>query len=576
MKAFFIKILISKNNDCHIKHNIFFTIAFLSLLMGGDIFLTATGRTNVVFEPIIGFIIIISCFSLSFCKEIIKNIISTLAMIPIATNLIHIAYFGVPIDIDGIYKIFTETGDILECWKHIVFILPFIFIPYAIVIFLSHKYDKKCYHSTFLTLLLLYALSWIYICAKYPRNITTYGTPIPTRLTAINSFRTFPYFLINLSKKEDNDYPQETIKPYEIKLVNKNSSRVIFIIWGESTQADYLSLFGKSRFIDNLNDMPNMTKMINKNKNHYIFTKNLSNGCETMGSTTLFFNLLQEPTNVNFYAKGNRQNIFTLAKQNGYTTHWFSAAQTNIMTTGAMPADNAVTRNTHTTLPDGKRDDYLLEKIKKLDLSKGKHLVVVQFNSLHVGYAENYSRHKDKFEYFKVKNEDDKTTTMRKEYINNIFYLDYLLSEVFNFAQKNGAEQIFYTADHGEIIGTNYNGDKDAEIYGHNKLGFGDMIVPFILWQKYPNKKLFNEIKEKKIMTNYEVSKLVANALGYSVKNPNEQKDVFFMYSASYFRKDMQIKKVKRVNGWFQELYHGTMIDYFKKTYNFKPKEEVK
>ena len=576
MKTFFKKILITRDDNCRIKHNILFTLAFLSSLITGDVFLTATGRINIVFEPIVSFIIIASCFVLSFCKKIIKIIIATLALIPIATNLIHIAYFGIPIDIDGIYKIFTETGDIFECWKDVVFILPFIFIPYAIVIFLSQKYDKKCYHSTFLTLLLFYALSWIYICAKYPRNITTYGTPIPTRLTAINSFRTFPYFLLNLSKKEDDDYPKEVIKPYEIKLVNKKTPRVIFIVWGESTQAEYLSLFGKSRFIGDLNDMPNMTKMINKNKNNYIFTKNLSIGCETMGSTTLFFNLLHEPTNVKFYAKDNKQNLFTLAKLNGYTTHWFSAAPTNVMTTGAMPADDVITRNTHIALPDGKRDDYLLEKVKKLDLSTGKHLVVIQFNSLHVEYAENYSRHKDKFEYFKVKKEDNKTTAMRKEYINNVFYLDYLLSEVFDFAQKNGAEYIFYTADHGEIIGTNHNGDKDAELYGHNKLGFGDTIVPFILWQKYPNKQLFNDIKEKKIMTNYEVSKLVANTLGYHVKNPNEQKDIFFMYSSSYFRKNMQIKKVKRVNGWFQELYHGTMLDYFKKTYNFKPKEEIK
>ena len=443
IKTFLKKIPVTRSVNCHIRHNIYFTIAFLSLLISGDIFLTATGRTNVVFEPIISFIILVSCFALSFCQNIIKIIISTLAMIPLATNFVHIAYFGIPIDVDGIYKIFTETGDILECWKDVVFICPFILIPYMMVIFISYKYDKKCYHSIYLTLLVFYALFWIYICAKYPRSVTTYGTPIPTRFTAINSFRTFPYFLLNISKKEDDDYPPEVTKPYEIKLVNKNTPRVIFVIWGESTQADYLSLFDKSRFIGKLNDMPNMTKMINENKDHYIFTKNLSTGCETMGSTTLFFNLLHEPTNVNFYAKDNKQNLFILAKQNGYTTHWFSAAPTNVMTTGAMPADDVITRNTHIALPDGKRDDYLLEKIKKLDLSKGKHFVVVQFNSLHVGYAENYSKHKDKFEVFKVQKTDNKTTSMRKEYINNIFYLDYLLSEVFNFAQKNGAEHIF-------------------------------------------------------------------------------------------------------------------------------------
>ena len=560
-----------------IRYNFFFTVAMLLMLYAGDFVLIALGRSYVAIEIVITLIIIISCFTLSFCNKYIKVILSTLIIVPIAMNLNCITYFGTPMGIEEIYKSFTAQGDIFESFSYVWWIEPFIIIPYILVIFLSIYFDKKYYRSTFAMLLLFYGLLWVYILAKraYNKDDILYATPLPTRATVINTFRTFPFALLHYGKEEDNEYPEEVLKPYNIKLVNKNSPRIIFVIWGESTQADYLSLYGKSRFIGDLINTPKLETMISNEKNKFTVLKALSSGCETEGSTTLFFNLLHEPTNLIAMAKGNKQNLFTLAKQNGYTTHWLSVSGTNVMSTGGMPADHVVTQNTHIALPESYRDDYLLEQIKKLDLSQGKHFVVVQFHSLHERYHDNYANHKDEFEHFKITSQDSRITSARKRYINNVFYLDYLLSETINFAKQNDVDYIFYTADHGETIGTDYSGEEDGIEFGHGRLGFADMIVPFLMYQKDPDRQLQKKIEAKRIMTHYETSILVANALGYEVKRPNEEKNMFFMYGSTPFNKATKIKKVKRVNGVFKEIYSGRVLDYFVEHFNFKPKNQL-
>ena len=99
------------------------------------------------------------------------------------------------------------------------------------------------------------------------------------------------------------------------------------------------------------------------------------------------------------------------------------------------------------------------------------------------------------------------------------------------------------------------------------------MVVPFVFYQKNPNLSLKQKHESKKISTHYEISELVANLLGYDVKRPNEEKDVFLVYKAFPQRKNVKLKKLKRENGWFKELYQGTVLDYLIKTYNFKPKQ---
>ena len=569
IREFFIK----KQETSNIKYNLLFTFSLLLMLYAGDIFLMLIGRSYVVIEIILTLIIFLACFALSFCNKYIKIIVATILIIPIAMNLNCITYFGTPMTTEQIYQSFTKQGDIMESFSYVWWIEPFIIFPYLFVVYLSVVFDKKYHRSIFWMVLLFYGFFWVYHLAVRTNDIL-YATPIPTRATVINSFRTFPFFLTHLDMKEDNDYPKEVLKPYDIKLVNKNSPRIIFVIWGESTQADYLSLFGKSRFIGSLQTTPKIEAIISKEREKYTYMKALSSGCETEGSTTLFFNLIHEPTNILGMAKGNKQNLFTLAKNNGYKTHWLSVSETNVMSTGGMPADHVVTKQTHTALPESYRDDYLLEQIKNLDLSEGKHFVVVQFHSLHERYHDNYARHKKEFEYFKEDKLDGRRIKSRKRYINNVFYLDYLLSETINFAKRNGADYVFYTADHGETIGTDYSGKEDGIEFGHGRLGFADMIVPFLMYQKNPDKNLQARIQKKKIMTHYETSVLVANALGYSVKRPNERKDIFYMYGSTPFNKNIKLKQMKCLNGEFKELYSGNMLDYLVKFYNFKPRKD--
>ena len=563
--------LIVKQQQNTIKYNLLFSVAVVFMIYIGDLFLMLTGRSHVVFPILTSIIILAACFALSFCNKYIKILIATVVIIPIAINLNCITYFEAPITVDQIYAALKNNDDVFDAFSYVWFIEPFIIIPYVLVIFLSFFYDKRYYKSTFAMLLLFYGFYWIYILAA--RGGYLYPVPVKTRISVVNSFRTFPWIIIHYSAKPDNDFPEAVKKPYEIKLVNKNTPRIIFLIWGESTNVDYLSLFGESRFIQGLNTTPELEKIILEQKNNYTVMKSVSSSYFTEPSTTLFFNLLHTPGNLFEIAKGNKQNLFTLAKENGYKTHWLSVSATNIMSTGGMPADNVITKDTHVVLPESQRDDYLLEQIKKLDLSDGKHFVVVQFHSLHERYDDNYGQHKDQFEYFKPNKNDDRRTSSRKRYINNVLYLDYLLSETINFAKQNDADYIFYTADHGECIGTDLTGKEDGDVYGHGSIGRCSAIVPFVMYQKKPDLFLKRWFEQQKITTHYEISSAIARVLGYNVKRPNEEKDVFFIYASFPARKNINVIKLKRRNGEFTQLYNGTILDYFIQTYNFKPKK---
>ena len=563
--------LIKRQEQSAIKYNFIFAVAFLIMLYLGDVFLTLIGRTNIVIEFILTFIIFFASFVLSFCNKYVKIIITTIAMIFVAINLNCITYFNSPLTIDQIYAAFKEYGDVFDCFDQVWFIEFFILIPYALVIFLSIFYDKKYYRSSFSLWLLLYGFYWVYLLAM--RGQYLYAVPIKTRVSVINSFRTIPWFLTHFNLKPDDDFPEETRKPYEIKKVNKNTPRVMFLIWGESTNPNYLSLFGKSRFIDDLKTTPKLEKIIANEKDKYTVLKAISSSSFTCPSTTLFFNLLHTPGNLFEIAHTEKQNLFTLAKQNGYKTHWLSVSASNVMETGAMPAEHIVAKDTHAPLPENKRDDYLLNEVKKLDLSEGKHFVVIQFHSLHETYDDNYALHRDEYEYFKLSKNDDRRTNSRKRYINNVMYLDYLLTETIKTAKEKDADYVVYTADHGECLGTDLTDLKDGDYYGHGKLGFCCMVVPFVFYQKNPDLSLKRSLEDKKVSTHYEISSLVANLLGYDVKRPNEEKDIFFMYQAFPARKSVEFKKVKREDGWFKELYQGTVLDYLIKTYNFKPKQ---
>ncbi len=554
-----------------LKYNIIFMLLLLCMIFAGDIFLVMIKRNSILIDSIVSMIMLfLSVFSLSFCSKYTKIIVATIIIIPLAISLNYTTYFENPIRPDDVIEAFyaRSQSDIVDCFSYVWFIEPFIIVPYIMVICFSIFYDKKMRHCRFFTLIIPIVLCIIFVSA-YKGDKFFYATPLKGRASIFNCFKTFPWVIIHYNDHiVENNYnilPSKIQQPYKItKIQSKKLPRVVFLIWGESTNADYLSLYGKSRFINDFKSTPKLEKIASKEKHKFTILKAISGGCNTVGSTALFFNLLNEPTN-----KKSKQDLFALAKKNGYKTYLLSAQETCLFEEKIVRnIDQIVSKDTHIALPRSYKDDYLLKQIKKLDLSKGKHFIVIQFRSVHEQYHANYARHKE-YKHFKKNSKDDRKTASRKTYINNVLYLDYLLSEVINFAKKNNADYIIHTSDHGEFIGTNINGDEDGNFFGHCRLGFGDMTVPFMFYQKNPDKALQAELKKKKIITHSEISLLVAKILGFDVKRQSDEKDMFFMYASCVGTVNCEIMKVKRENGKFKQIYKGSAIEYLKKKYNF-------
>ena len=564
LKQFLSKIFFSKKDNCYVKYNLFFSCLFFLMLFLPDFFLIISNRISLTFNfqnSVYVFVFFIAGFCLSFCNVIFKLLLILIIQIFQIANINYIYYSGNPMGVGEVYNAFFEASDVLANFGAVWVCELFLFIPLFCLLFYTIKYRNKFIKSYLFFLLILLS------CCKFLSMAKTddylWAIPNRYRINIINSLRTFTYTILHFNQKTSIELPDVLKEEPVVKLVNKNSPRFVILFWGESTNVDFMSSFGKTRYTENIFTTPQLQSLIDENKDKFLTMRAISGSISTRASTTIFFNMIKTPTNFKVKDEEKKQHLFTLAKQNGYTTYFLSAAGTNVTEAGGIKADFVITKDTHPILPDKDRDDYLLNEFKKFDFSEGKHFVVVQFNSAHPVYKVNYANHPE-FEVSKVNESDTKIVKLRKEYSNNIFFLDYLLSEVIKHGQKYNVDDIIYTSDHGQALGTDEEGKKDGMLFGHNLFNRSDINVPFLIYQKKPDKQLFNKLRDKKIISHNEISKLVANIIGYEVVNPQlTTDDEFFVYGSTLHTKDIDLMTFKRQNdGKLNQTFKGLMEEF--------------
>ncbi len=514
---------------------------------------------------------VLFCCLSSFASVGLKVLLLLLVCLPQMANVGYIAYSGIPAGCDELYKALTEFDDVGKNISVVLKILPFLLIPFALSSFLVFKWRKLFHTSHFFNVILVVVFVKLFHMA-YTSDFL-YAVPVKSRLTIINTMRVLPYCITHANDKGDFEYPDDVIGGVRTELKTTKTPRVILLLWGESTNADFLTYLGETRFTKGLNTTPNILKILKEKSKNFVALKAISGSVATRASTTLFFNLIGYPTNFREVAKSGKQNLFTLAKNSGYKTYWLSAFETNLTEGGGFKADIFISKDTHAPLSDGERDDYLLDKIRKIDISQGKHFIGIQFNACHDRYISNYANHKE-FEKMKPNNNDNRRDKTRKEYINCIGYLDYLIAEVFKWGEKNGIDVMIYTSDHGEMLGVD-DDDSDGNLFGHNYHGLVDAKVPFFIYQKNVDQQLANQIKRKKVLSHYEISKLVANVLGYEVKDKNAVENEFYLFSNRLFGNSIFVKKFERKNnGTITEVLHTDLNKFFKQYHKKRHKKQ--
>ena len=321
-----------------------------------------------------------------------------------------------------------------------------------------------------------------------------------------NTYNVIALFLIqelpNLLLKNKVNF-----KPYIIEKNNLELPQTVIIVMGESLSYKRMSLYGYE-----MSTTPNLETRVSDN---FLFTRGFSSATVTKTSVVDFFNIRREPENIDMLSS-QKTNLFKLAKQQGYKTHYVTTQKINIM--GNYIGDCDVVLSEKDLKGEDKLyDEVLIDYLDSINFNEKNFIVLHQRNS-HSPYEENVP---DRFYKYDYKNSDFHTY-MLNSYMNSVLYTDYLLNKLFNKVDNLDREAIvFVTSDHGEMLG--FNDENGA--YGHTSLDYEVAKVPLMI---YKNSLYKNDISIQNIVSHYQFSKLIAKSIGWIINNPNED-DTYFI-----------------------------------------------
>ena len=251
-------------------------------------------------------------------------------------------------------------------------------------------------------------------------------------------------------------------------------STIIMVI-GESASAYYMSAYSDAK-----NDNSSWLRSLRGNDNFIIFNHAYTSRCQTVPALE---RALTEKNQYNNKEFNQCVTVIDIAKKAGYETYWFSNqgyisdADTPI-TMVAKTADHAEWLSENKTLRGKYQyDGDLLNCLKKVDPTKN-NFVVLHFMGSHEDcinrYPQSFAKFSEPGKFDMVLNYDD-----------SLAYTDYVLSEVYKYADDNlNLQAMLYFSDHGGDPYRKRNPDS---------AGFKALQIPMFIYVSDEYKQLFAE-----------------------------------------------------------------------------------
>lgn len=315
-----------------------------------------------------------------------------------------------------------------------------------------------------------------------------------------------------------NPIPPFLKKPLPIAQSHPNIN--IIYIQGESLTSRHMSLYGYSRettpYLDSI-----------KNNPHLIFKQGISLGVSTDVSLPEFFNMIERPDGTQQITT-THNNLFKMAKMNGFKTHFISVQYDKwlgIVATYLYPGYidhfKVLGKNIHY-----KPDDVLAQYIQDANLNNNNFLVV-QMGGSHLPYQFRYPK---KFKVFKSSSSASFKQQEINYYDNSVLHTDNVIKKIISIVQNKSTKPtyIIFTSDHGESLGDHHH-------FGHNNLSISsEHEVPIIIMGlNGASLDFIHTLEQQDInpnyMSHYELSNIVAYLLGYKIKQFSSQRDGYFV-----------------------------------------------
>lgn len=223
----------------------------------------------------------------------------------------------------------------------------------------------------------------------------------------------------------------------------------VIVVIGESASRDYMHAFTPDF---PYKDTPWLDSQLG-NPDFNVFTNAYSSWSQTV---PVLQRALTEQSQYNDKEFFESTSIIDVAKKSGYTTYWFSnqgryGQYDSAITLVAKTADRAEWTDDSYNFSD-KYDDTLLWYLTQVDPNTN-NFIVLHIMGSHIYYNNRYPTEFNQWH-------GDSEVSSPESYANSIHYTDYILSQVFDYAQKNlNLRAMVYFSDHGENLEISHNPD---------------------------------------------------------------------------------------------------------------------
>ncbi len=460
--------------------------------------------------------LIASCLSFIEKRVLVYCVLASLFVMEII-QLHYLCYFGEHISAFNIDKVILDIDEIAEsgfnAYSDLYFVFPIIVLCYGTAAYTVHRWRSARTYLPYAYISIIVLVCALGVRAVY-RPITVLNNN-PMRSSLYNSINSFSYYFTHAAVFGPVDAPK--YEAYTIEKRKEQGAKNIVMIMGESLSSRHMSLYGYNRkttpYLDQLRDSPN-----------FVFKPGISSGLNTRVALVAFFNLLREPGNLEVLRKPDT-NLFRLAKAQGYKTFWISAQKPNLLhNLSISDIDHIITRDGEAAKAFAERgDEALLDFVKNTELGE-KNFIVLHQRSVHGPYESNYKYRPELAVFPEV---DGRTQRSTNRYDNAVIFVDSVINQIVSHFEERfkgrGESYIFSTSDHGELLG-------EGGLYGHGILNPGVAEVPCFIYGINGSQSFLESVRQKPVLSHYDMGILIADRLGYQINNPNYNENEHFVH----------------------------------------------
>lgn len=372
--------------------------------------------------------------SKTLCSKIVTILCVVLTLPPIFQIFYYIK-FNHCLTEKGTMAIYqTDFNEALEYISSLGILGVFSIVSIIVVVWSYYSFSKTLFSK--LEVVNMSKLQGIFIICLF--------VPLTYYIIGNLSYKTYFYDLVRSthgwfqSIKTYRTGRADILENLVVKMNQEQSApHSIIVVLGESAGRDFMSAFTP------MHEITTPWLQEKANSSNFLLFKN-TYACDYSTVPVLSRTL----TESNYYSNQNFNNSLSfvdIAKEAGYDTYWFS----NQGVVGV--ADTPITLVAETAKykkwicqddTDTQYDNELLKYLKMVDAAKN-NLIVVHLAGSHIDYNNRYPKSFQKWT-------DPGETGRLADYKNSLYYTDYVLKNIFEYANDNlNLDVMLYVSDHG-------------------------------------------------------------------------------------------------------------------------------